>query len=160
MERSKWNCKYRESQAMRPNDLFYIASTAKIMTATIVMMLHEAISQSLAGRTSILSLLPFNLEEISKYKNKYGIYELIVNGGYPRVYEKKMNPNKFYSNYFQTYIERDLRKIINLKNLSQFQTFLRLIAGRTGQLINYNSLSNDVGVSSTTIKKWKIDITN
>ncbi len=125
-----------------------------ILTGSHQLNLHEAITQSLAGRTSLLTLLPLSIEEISKYNDINDAYELILQGGFPRIYDKKMNANRFYSNYFQTYIERDVRKIINLKNLTQFQTFLRLIAGRVGQLINYNSLSNDIGVSSTTIKNW------
>jgi len=125
-----------------------------ILTGSHQLNLHEAIAQSLAGRTSLLTLLPFAIEEISQYSNINNAFELILKGGFPRIYEKQMNINRFYSNYFQTYIERDVRKIINLKNLTQFQTFLRLLAGRVGQLINYSSLSNDIGVSSTTIKNW------
>jgi len=125
-----------------------------ILTGSHQLNLHEAIAQSLAGRTSLLTLLPFAIEEISQYRNINNAFELILKGGFPRIYEKQMNINRFYSNYFQTYIERDVRKIINLKNLTQFQTFLRLLAGRVGQLINYSSLSNDIGVSSTTIKNW------
>jgi len=125
-----------------------------ILTGSHQLNLHEAIAQSLAGRTSLLTLLPFAIEEISQYSNINNAFELILKGGFPRIYEKQMNINRFYSNYFQTYVERDVRKIINLKNLTQFQTFLRLLAGRVGQLINYSSLSNDIGVSSTTIKNW------
>ena len=125
-----------------------------ILTGSHQLDLHEAIAQSLAGRTSLLTLLPFAIEEISQYSNINNAFELILKGGFPRIYEKQMNINRFYSNYFQTYIERDVRKIINLKNLTQFQTFLRLLAGRVGQLINYSSLSNDIGASSTTIKNW------
>jgi len=125
-----------------------------ILTGSHQLNLHEAIAQSLAGRTSLLTLLPFNLKEIYNYKKSNDVYEYILKGSFPRVYEKKLNVYKFYSNYVQTYIERDVRKLINLKNLYQFQTFLRLLAGRVGQLINYNSISNDIGVSSTTIKNW------
>ena len=125
-----------------------------ILTGSHQLDLHEAITQSLAGRTSLLTLLPFDIEELSQYGNINNPFKLILKGGFPRIYQNQMKINRFYSNYFQTYIERDVRKIINLKNLTQFQTFLRLLAGRVGQLINYSSLSNDTGVSSTTIKNW------
>ncbi len=125
-----------------------------ILTGSHQLDLLQAITQSLAGRTSLLTLLPFTIEEIKSYKKTNDAYEYIFNGSFPGVYDRNLNISKYYSNYIQTYVERDIRKLINLKNLTQFQTFLRLLAGRIGQLINYNSLSNDIGVSSTTIKNW------
>ncbi len=125
-----------------------------ILTGSHQLNLHEAITQSLAGRTAILSLLPFSLDEISIYKKKYSAFDLIFNGSFPRVYDKKLNIKRFFGNYIQTYIERDVRMMINLKNLTNFQVFLRILAGRVGQLVNYKSLSNNIGVSETTIKQW------
>ena len=118
--------------------------------------LHNAVSQSLAGRTAVLTLFPFSLEELEQYQQT-GVddaYQLIVNGGFPRLHEKQLQPERFFNSYLQTYVERDVRALINLKDLSRFQQFLILLAGRIGQIINYTSLSNDIGVSATTIKNW------
>jgi len=120
-----------------------------ILTGSHQLNLHEAITQSLAGRTAILSLLPFSMDEISVYNKEYNAFDLIFRGGFPRVYDKKLNVRRFFGNYLQTYIERDIRRMINLKNLTSFQAFLRILAGRIGQLLNYKSLSNDIGVSET-----------
>ncbi len=125
-----------------------------ILTGSHQPRLHEAISQSLAGRTAVLTLWPFSLTELRSYKREWDPFELIVKGFFPRIHEKKLTPRRFFNSYFQTYIERDLRALINLKDLSQFQKFLVLLAGRTGQIINYSSLASDTGVSSSTIKNW------
>jgi len=77
-----------------------------------------------------------------------------VKGCFPRLHEKRLDPRRFYNGYLQTYVERDVRALINLRDLSQFQMFLTLLAGRVGQVANFTSLSNDVGVSSTTIRNW------
>ncbi len=116
--------------------------------------IHKEVSQSLAGRTALLTLLPFSLDELQQYQTEWQPYDLIVKGSFPRLHEKSLSPERFYNGYLQTYVERDVRALINLKDLSRFQQFLTLLAGRVGQLINYTSLSNDVGVSSTTIKNW------
>jgi len=125
-----------------------------ILTGSHQPRLHEAITQSLAGRTAMLTLWPFSLPELRRYKPTWDPFELIVQGCYPRLHQDRLDRRRFYNSYIQTYIERDVRALIELRNLSQFQSFLLLLAGRVGQLINLASLSNDVGVSSTTIKKW------
>ncbi len=125
-----------------------------ILTGSHQPQLHEAISQSLAGRTALLTLWPFSLPELRCYKQEWTPYELIVRGAFPRTHEKNLGSRRFFNNYVQTYVERDVRALIQLRDLSQFQKFLLLLAGRTGQLLNYASLSNDVGVSSTTIRNW------
>ena len=125
-----------------------------ILTGSHQPELHQSVSQTLAGRTAVLSLLPFSLAELRNYHEKWEPFELIIHGSYPRVHEEKLKPGRFFNGYLQTYIERDVRALINLKNLSQFQQFLTLLAGRIGQIANYTSLSNDVGVSATTIKNW------
>jgi len=125
-----------------------------IVTGSHQPLLHQAISQSLAGRTAILTLLPFSLKELRQYQKQWEPFPLIISGCFPRLHEKKLQPNRFFSGYVQTYVERDVRSLINIKDLDQFQQFLTLIAGRTGQLLHYASLGNDVGVSSTTIKNW------
>jgi predicted AAA+ superfamily ATPase len=116
---------------------------------------HQAVSQSLAGRTAILELLPFSFEELQQYgRPVLSPFDMIILGFYPRLHENQLRPNRFFGSYLSTYIERDLRALINLKDLTRFEEFLRLLAGRIGQLVNYTALSNDVGVSSTTIKNW------
>jgi hypothetical protein len=125
-----------------------------ILTGSHQPRLHEAISQSLAGRTAMLTLWPFSLSELRRYKPDWGAFELIVRGGFPRLHEEGLEPRRFYNGYLQTYVERDVRALIHLRDLSQFQKFLALLAGRVGQVVNFTSLSNDVGVSATTIKNW------
>jgi predicted AAA+ superfamily ATPase len=126
-----------------------------ILTGSHQPRIQQTVSQSLAGRTAILELLPFSMEELSQYAADYSLpYELIFKGFYPRLHENKLRPSRFYSSYFATYVERDIRELIHLKDLERFDEFMRLLAGRTGQLMNYNSLAADVGVSSVTIKDW------
>ena len=126
-----------------------------ILTGSHQPEVHQAVSQSLAGRTAVLELLPFSFEELQQYgRPVLSPFDMIILGFYPRLHENKLRPNRFFGSYLSTYIERDLRALINLKDLARFEEFLRLLAGRIGQLVNYTALSNDVGVSSTTIKNW------
>lgn len=125
-----------------------------ILTGSHQLELHEAITQSLAGRTALLSLLPMSLSELESAGFTMSLDKSLLMGGYPRIFNDQLNPTKAYRNYFQTYIERDLRQLINVKNLSQFQRFVKLCAGRIGQLLNFESLGSDVGTSSHTIKHW------
>ena len=125
-----------------------------ILTGSHQPELHQSVSQTLAGRTAILNLLPFSLTELRNYRVNWNPFELIVSGSFPRVHEDKLKPVRFFNGYLQTYIERDVRALLNVKDLRPFQQFLTLLAGRIGQIINYSSLSNDVGVSATTIKNW------
>lgn len=125
-----------------------------ILTGSHQLELHQAITQSLAGRTALLNLLPMSLLELSNAGIQQTLDEALLKGGYPRIYKDELDPTKAYRNYFQTYVERDLRKLINIKDLTQFQRFIKLCAGRVSQLINLEGLSNDVGVSSNTIKEW------
>lgn len=125
-----------------------------VLTGSHQPRLHEAISQSLAGRTAMLTLWPFSLGELRRYKSKWTPFELIVRGCYPRLHEEGLDPRRFYNGYLQTYVERDVRALVQLRDLGQFQKFLTLLAGRVGQIVNLSSLSNDLGVSSTTIRNW------
>jgi len=125
-----------------------------ILTGSHQPQLHEAISQSLAGRTAMLTLWPFSLSELRRYKSKWTPFELIVRGCFPRLHEEGLEARRFYNGYVQTYVERDVRALIQLRDLAPFQIFLTLLAGRVGQMVNLASLSNDVGVSSTTIRNW------
>jgi predicted AAA+ superfamily ATPase len=125
-----------------------------ILTGSHQPQLHEAISQSLAGRAAMLTLWPFSLPELRRYKSRWVPFELIVRGCFPRLHEEGLEPRRFYNSYLQTYVERDVRALIQLRDLAQFQKFLTLLAGRVGQVVNLASLSNDAGVSSTTIRNW------
>lgn len=125
-----------------------------ILTGSHQPDLHNAVSQSLAGRTALLTLLPFCLEELQQVQKEYETYEMIVKGFFPGMHYRNLKTERFFNGYLQTYVERDVRALINLKDLNRFQQFLTLLAGRIGQVINHTSLSNDIGVSSTTIKNW------
>lgn len=125
-----------------------------ILTGSHQLDLHQAIAQSLAGRTALLNLLPLSLFELSSAKINMTVNEAIIKGGFPRIYKDDLNPTKASNFYFQTYVDKDVRQLINLKDLSRFEKFIRLLAGRIGQLINFESLASDTGVSSNTIKQW------
>jgi uncharacterized protein len=125
-----------------------------ILTGSHQPALHAAISQSLAGRTAMLTLLPFSLPELRHYRKIWNPFDLTVRGCFPRLHEEQLSHRRFFNGYMQTYIERDVRMLTNLKDLTLFQRFLTLLAGRVGQVVNYTSLGNDAGVSSTTIKSW------
>lgn len=117
--------------------------------------LLQNITQSLAGRTAIFNLLPLSYIELSDGKYTFDSYEDIVfKGGYPRLYDKSIEPIDFYPNYISTYIERDVRQIKNIDNLTSFALFVQLCAGRCGQLINFQSLATDAGISPNTAKAW------
>lgn len=126
-----------------------------VITGSQNILLQENLSQTLAGRVAILRLLPFSVEELknARYKlNDY--YECLVRGFYPRIYDRKIAPSDWYPNYVQTYIERDVRLIKNVTDLNTFQKFVKLCAGRTGQILNLSSLANDCGITHNTAKSW------
>ncbi|MBX7066879.1 MAG: ATP-binding protein [Parachlamydiales bacterium] len=125
-----------------------------ILTGSHQAELHSAVSQSLAGRTSLLRLLPLSLEEIRGAQIDDPLEEVILKGGYPRIYRENLPISNAYSSYFQTYVERDVRQILQIKDIIQFERFIKLTASRIGQLVNYASLAADVGVSAVTIKEW------
>lgn len=117
--------------------------------------LLQNITQSLAGRTAIFTLMPLSYEELSEAGYEFERAEdLVFRGGYPRIYDKSIDPNIYYQNYISTYVERDVRQIKNIENLSDFVRFIKLCAGRIGQVINFQSLANDTGVSPNTVKAW------
>ena len=118
-------------------------------------LLLEGISQSLAGRVAILKLLPFSIKELIKSNLLITNYEeLIYNGFFPGIFSNKIPPDIFYSNYIQTYVERDVRNLKQIGDLNSFTKFMQLCAGRTGQLLNLTSLANDCGVAVNTAKSW------
>jgi predicted AAA+ superfamily ATPase len=125
-----------------------------ILTGSHQPDVHQAVSQTLAGRTALLTLLPFSVSELAGYNRKIDVFPLLVEGMYPRLHQEKLKAGRFYNSYIQTYVERDVRTLINVKDLSQFQRFLMLLAGRVGQIVNYTSLGNDLGLSGTSVKNW------
>ncbi len=125
-----------------------------IVTGSQNFELLQTVSQSLAGRTAIVKLLPLALTEIKRFESRISLDQVLYKGGYPRIYDTGLNPTEALAFYVSTYIERDLRMLINVKELSRFETFLKLCAGRTGQLLNLSSLGNDCGVNHNTIKSW------
>ena len=126
-----------------------------VLTGSHQLELTSAMTQSLAGRAGILNLLPLSIKELKTAGWEYQNFEEYIHRGFlPRVYDQKQRPYTAYSNYYRTYVERDLRQIIQLKEQSLFERFMKLLAGRVGQVLNYSSLSNDVGVSAKTIRSW------
>lgn len=126
-----------------------------ILTGSSNFSLLEKITQSLAGRTAILTLLPLSLNELGQERiQKLSAETLILNGGYPAIWSKGVPRDALYRNYYTTYIERDVRQIINIKDMNQFQTFIRLSAGRIGTEFNASALAGEVGTSSITISSW------
>ena len=126
-----------------------------IISGSQSFLLNEKISQSLAGRVAILHLMPFSLSELCVHGLKVeSVEQIIFKGFYPRLYDKEIDPQDFYPNYIQTYIERDVRLLQNVQNLNLFVRFMKLCAGRAGQLLNLSSLANDTGVSVNTAKSW------
>lgn len=125
-----------------------------ILTGSHQLSLHEAVAQSLAGRTALLRLLPLSMEELELAGFSMEKNALIQTGFMPRIYDDGMDPAGVYANYFRTYVERDVRQLMEIRNLGLFENFVRLLAGRIGQPLNLSSLSGDVGVSGTTLKEW------
>lgn len=122
-----------------------------LVTGSQNFALNQHISQSLSGRIGMTTLLPLSLEELG---TSDPISTAIFQGGYPRLYQMHMHPLDFYPSYIQTYIERDVRQLKNIENFGRFQAFLKLCAGRVGQLVNLSSLAQDAGISHTTARQW------
>lgn len=126
-----------------------------VLTESNNFLLQENISQSLAGRIGYLYLLPFTLEETELAAQRiFSVEDKIFYGGYPPIFDKQIPPEKWLPNYISTYVERDVRQIKNISNLNTFERFLKLCAGRIGQLLNMNSLGVEAGVDSKTIASW------
>jgi len=112
------------------------------------------INESLAGRVALFKLLPFSLSELNSDGIQASTDELILKGLYPAVQANNFPAYQTYQNYYETYLERDLRNLLNIRELSSFKKFVSLCAGRTAQILNVASLSNEIGVSANTIKSW------
>ena len=125
-----------------------------VLTGSEQFRLSDAISQSLAGRTALLCLLPFSLDERRETGASNRIDDILYSGCYPRIHDQKLEPRQALGDYFETYVERDVRQIGEIRNLSSFRRFVRLCAGRVGQLANLSALGADAGVSHTTARHW------
>jgi len=124
-----------------------------ILTGSQNFLLLEKITQSLAGRVYLYHLLPFSYIEINP-QYKPSLLSAIFKGGYPRIFDKKIDPVDFFPSYVQTYLERDVRSILNVKDITLFSSFLKICAGRIGQLFNSSSISNELGIDHKTVKRW------
>jgi predicted AAA+ superfamily ATPase len=125
-----------------------------ILTGSHQLYLTAAISQSLAGRTALLELLPLSISELNNASVESSVDQYLLKGFYPANYHYDLDPTVASRNYIKTYVERDVRQIKNIQNLASFQRFIKLCAGRVGSTINYESISSDVGISQTTVKNW------
>ena len=125
-----------------------------ILTGSQQFEMMEAVSQSLAGRTAIGRLHPFSFGELYPEAPPESINEMLYKGFYPRIHDKELDPTEALSFYVSTYVERDVRQILSVTDLDRFATFLRLCAGRTGQLLNMRSIGGESGISHNTVKSW------
>ena len=125
-----------------------------VLTGSEHFKLSEAIGQSLAGRTALLRLLPFTLAERERSGAGGALDDILYSGFYPRIYDQGIEPRQALGDYFETYVERDVRRLGEIRNVSNFQRFVRLCAGRVGQLVNFESLGSDAGASRTTVRNW------
>ena len=125
-----------------------------ILTGSHQPRLKEAIAQSLAGRTAELEILPLSLEELANRTGSVTTDEILLRGFLPDAWEGGISPTDFHRNYFRTYVERDVRTLLEVRNLAAFEKFLHLLAGRVGQLVNLDGLAGEIGVSATTIDNW------
>ncbi len=125
-----------------------------VLTGSENLMLAAEVSESLAGRAALLRLLPFSLAERRRAGAGEALGDIVFSGCYPRIVDQRLEPRQALRDYFETYVERDVRRMGGVANLSAFAQFTALCAGRVGQLLSLTSLSDDVGVSRTTIREW------
>ena len=128
-----------------------------VLTGSHQFELMSQVSQSLAGRTAVLRLLPFTLAEVHRLRGGMASPDLaqtLLTGFYPRIHDQSLDPSQALADYFATYVQRDLRQLAAVQDLQRFERFVRLCAGRTGQLLNLSSLGNDAGVTHSTARAW------
>jgi len=143
-----------------------------ILTGSQNFLLLDRISQTLAGRCSILHLLPFSRSELAgrpmmdmagvgstiprpaQKETGSDLFETMLTGGYPRIHDRNLDPQDWLRNYYQAYVERDVREVLNVDDIEAFGRFVHFCAGRCGQLVNMASLANDCGISHTTVRRW------
>jgi predicted AAA+ superfamily ATPase len=126
-----------------------------IVTGSQHLGLSQHVSQTLAGRTGILRLLPPSLDELRRFEHPPGTLDAILwSGAYPRIHDQGLPADRWLADYTATYVERDVRQVVNVGDLNAFSAFLRLCAGRTGQVLNLSALGADCGITHNTAKAW------
>ena len=125
-----------------------------ILTGSSQFDLLAGLTQSLAGRVGRVELLPLSAHELGPDRLPKTLEAMLFNGGYPALYDRKILPSDWFANYVATYIERDVRQLINVRDLSLFQRFVRMCAARSGQLLNLAALGADCGISAVTARQW------
>ena len=125
-----------------------------VLTGSDSLLISEKVSQSLAGRTRIVKVLPLDFSESLTREPSVNVDDVILKGFYPRLFAEPLNPDEWYADYYQTYVEKDVRRMQQIDNLIAFDRMVRVIAGRIGQLVNANAIASDVGVSQPTIVRW------
>lgn len=125
-----------------------------ILTGSSNFLLNENISQSLAGRIGFIEMYPFSYSEILEIQPNVTIWEAVFKGGFPEIWAEKINPIFYYPSYIQSFIEKDVRQLIQSKNLIVYQQFVKLLASRVGQELNLSSLGQELGIDSKTINSW------
>ena len=125
-----------------------------VLTGSGQFLLSDEIDQSLAGRTALLRLLPFSIGELRDAGVDAGVDDMLFAGFYPRIHDQGLDPRQALGDYVETYVERDVRRMLEVRNLTAFQRFVRLCAGRVGQLLNFAALGADAGVTHTTARHW------
>lgn len=126
-----------------------------ILTGSQNLSISESVSQSLAGRTALLTLLPLGYNELQRFDDApTDLYDVLLTGGYPRIAQLRLAPSRWLADYIQTYVERDVRNIANVGDLEAFQAFVALAAGRTAQERNLSQLGADAGVAHNTARRW------
>jgi len=126
-----------------------------VLTGSQNFALLAKLTQSLAGRSALLQLLPLSIAELgSAGRLPADLNEMLLRGGYPALYDRALNPARWLADYTMSYLERDVRQITQVQDLSSFQRFLRLCAGRTGQLLNLTNLAQEAGIAQSTARAW------
>lgn len=126
-----------------------------VLTGSHNLLLMQSVSQSLAGRTALLNLAPFSVEELRTADLlPHSTNDMLYSGSFPRIYDKQIEPSDFYPSYIKTYIDRDVRALRNIADYSAFTRFLKLCAGRCSQILNLSSLAEDAGITRKTAEAW------
>ncbi|MBI5510413.1 MAG: ATP-binding protein [Deltaproteobacteria bacterium] len=126
-----------------------------VLTGSQHLAFTAAVAQSLAGRTAVLTLLPASLKELRRFpKHPDELWATVWAGGYPRIHDRHVPADRWLADYLTTYVQRDVRQVLNVGDLQAFTTFLRLCAGHTGQVLNLSALGGDCGVSHNTARAW------
>lgn len=125
-----------------------------VLTGSHQPLLREKVAQSLAGRTALITLLPFSLAELAAAGYNLSREEAVYRGFLPRIYSDGLDPTTANEEYYRTYVERDVRQLVQVENQTAFETFVRLLAGRVGQVVNFQALSGEIGVDAKTLSRW------